>query len=203
MSTSIRELLPGVAHWTTPHPNLGGAPVNSYYLLEERVLIDPFPPPEDGAGWFDGREPRDILLSNRHHLRGALELRERFGATVRAPEAGMSELSEDAVTPYAHGGEVLPGVVAHHVLDDWPDETALELRSHRALVVCDAIVHYGELGHPPDQYLGEDPDDVKRRLKAAYARLVEEVDFDHALFAHGEPIVGGARERLKRFCEGA
>lgn len=201
MSTSIREVLPGVAHWTTPHPKLGGAPVSSYYLVEERVLIDPFPPPADdeaATAW----EPTDIVLTNRHHLRAALELAERYGATIRAPQPGMFELPSDKVTPYAHGDEVVPGVRAHHVLDEWPDETALELPAHRTLAICDGIINYGRLGHVPDDILGDDPEHEKRILKEAYARVVESVDFDNALFAHGDPIIGGARERLRRFCAG-
>ena len=201
MSTSASEILPGIFHWSCPHPNLGGAPVSSYYLVDERVLLDPFAPP-DGEDWFEGREPREIVLSNRHHLRGALELAERFGATVRAPAPGMFELPDDKVTPYEHGSEVVEGIKAYHVTEEWPDETALELQKHRTLVICDALMNYGELAHPPDQVLGEDPEHEKRMLKDAFAKVLEQVDFDNALFAHGDPIIGGAREQLIRFCSG-
>jgi hypothetical protein len=28
-----------------------------------------------------------------------------------------------------------------------------------------------------------------------------DIEFDHLLFAHGEPLVGGGREALRRFAE--
>jgi hypothetical protein len=37
-------------------------------------------------------------------------------------------------------------------------------------------------------------------LRAAYERLLE-LEFDHLLLAHGNPIVGDANERLRAFLE--
>jgi hypothetical protein len=36
-----------------------------------------------------------------------------------------------------------------------------------------------------------------------FARLAAEVDFDHVLLAHGPPIVGDGRERLRAFAAAA
>ncbi|MCL5942271.1 MAG: hypothetical protein M1325_01900 [Actinobacteria bacterium] len=41
---------------------------------------------------------------------------------------------------------------------------------------------------------------MKRGLLAAFSRLLER-DFDHLLFAHGAPWVGGGREALPAFVE--
>jgi hypothetical protein len=38
------------------------------------------------------------------------------------------------------------------------------------------------------------------RLRASYRRLVA-LDFDVLLLAHGDPVVGGAREALRAFIE--
>jgi glyoxylase-like metal-dependent hydrolase (beta-lactamase superfamily II) len=139
------------------------------------------------------------VLSTRHHLRSALDFGERFGATIRAPRAGMHELPEDRVEPYEWGEEVTGGIRARHVLDEWPDETALEVPGHNAVVIADCIVNYGQLGFVPDQYFGDDPEDEKAKIRAAFARVVEEVEFDNLLFAHGDPVVGGARDALRVF----
>ena len=58
------------------------------------------------------------------------------------------------------------------------------------------------LGFFPDHLLGDDPEAEKARLREGFAALVEEIDFDHALFAHGAPIVGGARDALRQFAAG-
>ena len=40
----MRELLPGLWHWTTPHPNIG-KDVSSYYVADAATLLDPMVPP--------------------------------------------------------------------------------------------------------------------------------------------------------------
>ena len=46
----------------------------------------------------------------------------------------------------------------------------------------------------------DDPEQTKRRLRAAYERLLE-LDFDPLLLAHGDPVVGGARDALREFVD--
>ena len=63
------------------------------------------------------------------------------------------------------------------------------------------MIHYGgELTFVPEQYM-DDPERTKEGLRAAYRRLLE-LDFDHLLLAHGDPVVGGAQAKLKEFAEG-
>ena len=77
-----------------------------------------------------------------------------------------------------------------------------ELCHDRALACADGVIHYGgRLGFVPEQYMDE-PERTKERLREAYRRLTEELDFDVLLVAHGEPLVGGARVALREFAEG-
>ena len=74
----MNEIAPGIWHWTAPHPAIR-IRVSSYYLIAERVLIDPIAP-EDGLDWFDEHgAPTDVLLTNRHHYRSSAQFVERFG----------------------------------------------------------------------------------------------------------------------------
>ena len=43
----------------------------------------------------------------------------------------------------------------------------------------------------------DDPPATKRALLAAYARLLDELDFEHVLLAHGDPLIGDGRARLQ------
>lgn len=66
-----------------------------------------------------------------------------------------------------------------------------------------AIIRSGdELGFVPDPLLGDNPEAVKRGLRAVFRRHLER-DFDHLLFAHGQPWIGGAKAALRRFLAGA
>jgi hypothetical protein len=200
MAERIHEVLPGVLHWTARHPS-ARIESGSHYLVEEGILIDPIAPSE-GLEWFDGRQIGEILLTNRHHKRSAFELQDRLGATLRAPRTGMHDLPGDRVRPYDFGDELPAGIRPHAILETWPDETALEIPHHRAVAIADGVNNYDGLGFFDDSLLGDDPEAEKLRLREGFARLAAEVDFDHLLFAHGTPIIGNAREQLRRFVAG-
>jgi glyoxylase-like metal-dependent hydrolase (beta-lactamase superfamily II) len=197
----MNEIVPGVLHWQKKHPKIG-VEVSSYYLAGERVLIDPMEPAE-GLDWFrENDEPEHILLSNRHHYRDCGRFVEAFGCSVRASRPGMHEFGPDQqVEPFDFGDELPGGVTAHEVGAICPDETALHAPAHRALVVADGVVNYGGLRFVPDKLLGDDAEGIKRGLRESYRRLLE-LDFDHLLLAHGEPVARGGKDALRGFAEG-
>ena len=197
MAERIHEILPGVLHWTARHPS-ANVESGSYLLVAEGILIDPIAPP-DGLEALTGRE---ILLTNRHHTRSAFDLQDRLGIPIRAPRTGMHELPADRVDPYDFGDELSGGIRPHAISETWPDETALEIGAHRAVVIADGVTNYGGLGFFPDSLLGDDPEAEKQRLRDGFATLADAVDFDHLLFAHGTPILGDGRERLRGFAAG-
>ncbi len=196
----MREILPGVFHWTTPHPKIR-IDVSSYWLDEHGVVIDPLVPAEGGLDWFAGRptQPTAVLLSNRHHYRDAGRFAEAFGCSVHCNSAGLHEFAHgEIVEGFTPGDRLSGGIVAYEVGGICPDETALFLPETRAIVVADGVVRMdaGTIGFVPD-VLMDDPPGTKRALLGAYARLLEELEFDHVLLAHGEPLVGDGRALLE------
>lgn len=198
----MNEIVSGVMHWKTVHPNLG-IEVSSYYLVDERVLLDPLEPKE-GLDWFrQNGPPEHVLLSNRHHLRHSARFVESFGCTVRASRPGMHEFSDGGpVEPFDYGDDLPGGLKALEVGVICPDETAFHAPAFEALAVADGVINYDGLGFVPDQYIGDDPEGVKRGLREVYARLADQLEFDNLLLAHGDPIVGGARDALREFAAG-
>jgi hypothetical protein len=204
----MREVLPGVFHWTARHPRIG-IEVSSYWLEEEGVLLDPLVPPEKGLDWFAARriEPEAIVLSNRHHYRESGRFAERFGCAVHCNSAGLHEFSDGRAVEGFEIGDVLPGsLVACEVGAICPDETALHLPEHGALAIADGIVRGGPhaqergLGFVPDTLM-DDPPATKAGLLAAYARLLDEREFTHLLLAHGGPVIGDGREQLRELLD--
>jgi glyoxylase-like metal-dependent hydrolase (beta-lactamase superfamily II) len=196
----VREIMPGIWHWTARHEGIG-IDVSSYYLRSEGVVIDPMLPPA-GLEWFEQQgPPRDILLTNRHHDRHAWELHERFGCAVHCVRNGLHELQgRGPVEPFDFGDHLPGGAVAHEVGAICPDETALHFEAQRMLACADGVIHYGdELGFVPEQYM-DNPEQTKQALRRAYAELLG-LDFDVLLVAHGSPIVGGAKESLRKFID--
>ncbi len=153
----MREIRPGLWHWTATHP-LIGITVSGYRLAAERVLLDPVLP-EEGAGVLGDPPPTDVLLTNRHHWRGCTELIAAFGVTVHAPRSGLHEFGLDRpVTPYDPGDELPGGAVVHEVGHLCPDEMALWFPAYRALAIADGVIR-----HPPDGPLAFVPDQPDRR----------------------------------------
>jgi hypothetical protein len=196
----VQEIAPGLWHWTALHDHIQ-MDVSSYYLQEERVLLDPVIPPA-GLNWFERHgAPHHVLLTNRHHDRQAWRLREAFGCEVHCIRNGLHELDgRGAVTPFDFGDELPGGIVVHEVDAICPDETALYIPAHGALACADGVVRWragDPLGFVPDDLM-DDPDDTKQGLRHAYRRLLE-LDFDLLLLAHGDPVVGGGQEALGSF----
>ena len=188
----MRELAPGLWHWTARHPHIG-SDVSSYYLEQERVLLDPLIPPEGLEFFAAHSEPEHIVLSNRHHDRDSWKLRHEFGCEVHCIANGVYEIEDRGpVTPFEFGDELPGGIRVHEVDAICPDETALHIPAHRALACADGVVRWGGvegLTFVPDSLM-DDPADTKRSLIAAYRGLLE-LDFDLLLLAHGEPAPDG------------
>jgi len=198
------EIASGLWHWTARRESIG-AEVSSYYLESERVLIDPMIPPE-GLEWFEQHgAPEHAVLTNRHHDRDAWRLNESFGTTVHCIRNGLYELEGRGPVEAFDFGDELPGDISVHEVDAiCPDETALHIPRHRALACADGVVRWGDgdqLGFVPD-FLMDEPEQTKNGLCDAYRRLLD-LDFDLLLLAHGDPVVGGARDALRAFVDGA
>jgi hypothetical protein len=198
----MKEIVPGVLHWTATHPKIG-IDVSSYYLSAERVLIDPLLPAE-GLDAFAEMAPRHVVLTNRHHYRDSARFGERYGCTVWCVESGLQEFSSgEQVRPFRFGDELPGAITALEVGVICPDETALLIATGEGLLaLADGVVRRddGPLGFVPDQYM-DNPEDTKRGLKAAYRGLLDR-EFDHLLLAHGWPWIGGGKQALREFVEG-
>lgn len=197
----MQEIAPGIWHWKARHPHIG-MEVSSYFLPREGVLLDPLLPDSELERLEELGPPRDILLTNRHHWRDCAKLAERYGLRVRVPRVGLHEFGDgDPVEPYDFGDSLAGGAVTVHEIGSiCPDESALHIPGASALAVADGVVSYDGLRFVPDNLM-DDPEDTKAGLREAYGRLAAELEFDNLLVAHGEPVVGGAREALREFSE--
>ena len=198
----IREVLPGVHHWTAIHPRIK-LPVDSYYIEPARIVLDPTVPRE-GLEWFERREaPAQIVLTNRHHLRHSERYAEAFGCPIRCSEAGLHEFQRGPrVEGFAFGDELAPGVTAHELGAICPDDTALHVRTAGggALAFADGLTRPrgGGLTFVPGALMGDDAATVRAGLRDSLRRLLD-LDFDHLLFAHGDPLIGGGKRALREF----
>jgi hypothetical protein len=117
------------------------------------------------------------------------------------PRVGLHEFDEnDPVEPYDFEEPLAGGAITpHQVTPLWPDDSVLHIPSLSALAVADGVVHYrDELDFVPKQFM-DDPEAEQNGLREGLSRFAEELEFEHLLLAHGSPIVGDGRERLREF----
>lgn len=197
----MEEVLDGVFQWKAVHPKIQ-IEVGCHFVAGSRTAIDPLLP-DEGIEWFDERGVERVVLSNRHHLRQAPEIAERFGCPILCHEAGLHEFEGGpAVEGFAFGDRLAEDVVALEMDAICPEDTVLRIEAGGgALLFADSLIDYGGIGFVPDNLIGDDPAGVKALVREKAAALLDE-EFEHLLFAHGEPLIGGGREALEAFVRG-
>lgn len=201
-----KEIAPGLFHWTATHPEIK-VKVSSYYLAEERLLLDPLVPSPGGMEWLSKNgPPQHIVLTNRLHSRHSQRLVDKFRCTVWVPRAGLHHVAPELeARPFDPGDQLPFGARVFGVGMICPDESAILLPRVKAAAVADGVVREGNgpLSFVSDDLLVDDPDhapSVKRAIKKAYLKLAEE-PFDILLLAHGNPVVKDGRKALREFAE--
>jgi hypothetical protein len=191
----LSEVIPGVLHWQARHPNIG-VDVSSYLLTDSGTLLDPMLPEGEGPESL-GHPVQRIVLTVRHHRRSSAS----FGVPVYVHNSGLHEFegSDLDVHGYADGDELAPGVTVLPFGRICPDDAVLKLDiGPGVLAFGDGLIYYGQLGHPPDRYIGDDPEEIKASIVEGLVPLADQ-DFDAMLFAHGQPVPSGGKEMLRGF----
>ena len=194
----MQETVPGVYNWNVLHPRIG-IEVGCHFVAGSGTVIDPLLPAE-GIRWFDDRDVARVVLSNRHHLRDSVAVAERFGCPILCHESGLHEFEGGPeVGGFAFGDRLADDVTALEMDAICPDDTVLRIDAgDGALLFADSLISYAGIGFVPDHLIGDDPEGVKARVRERCRALLDE-PFEHLLFAHGAPLVGGGREALREF----
>lgn len=191
----MEEVVPGIIHWKATHPRIK-IEVDCHFVPGSGTAIDPLLP-DDGIEWFADRGLQRVVLSNRHHLRHADRLAERFGCPILVHESGLHEFEiGPEVQGFAFGDRLADDITALEMDAICPDDTVLRIEAGGgALLFADSLIHYGEVGFVPDHLIGDDPEGVKARIRSRAGELGGE-QFEHLLFAHGSPLPDRGREAL-------
>ncbi len=144
----------------------------------------------------DNTPPAGVFLTNGNHARAAAEFARKLGVPLCATAAAAETAGVQVgiVIPEAGGAVfggafeavLLPGAVAGEVAFYRPDGGGL-------VVIGDALIHLDTHGFAvlPDKYC-ESPKELRRSLAGLAERK-----FSTMTFAHGEPLVGQADQRLR------
>ena len=217
----MRELRPGLWHWTAPHPEwVPSEPwdenVSSYAIDDgERLLLfDPLSAPSEILGRAADRQTA-IVLTAPWHERDAQSLVERLGVPIYTP---LPDTAEDLMRKYGitadqagdgspdlnwllreNKGEARPYAPGDRLpfgADAYPgrepNDTVLWIESHRAVISGDTLVDFGQGLELTRRWLREG---VRREEVVEGLRPLLALPVEHVLATHGGPFDRAALER--------
>jgi glyoxylase-like metal-dependent hydrolase (beta-lactamase superfamily II) len=196
----MREVLSDIFTWpwfSQPH----GYNFNGHLVRHAggNLCIDPVEPTEEVLEDLARLGVSRILLTNRNHSRAANRVRARTGAktTIHPADAAHARTQGTELDDELRVGEKIGPLVVVGVPGKSPGEVALHWPERRILIVGDAVI-----GNPPAHcgLLPEKVMDDPQRLRASVRALLA-LDFDTLLPGDGEPIIQGAKERLKELVD--
>lgn len=155
------------------------------------LFIDPIPLAEPAlAELIASAPPAAIVLTNGNHARAAAAFRDRFSIPIFAHAAAAPELGLQIDAPLAEGTPVLDALTVVAL----PGAVAGEIALHGGdvLHVGDALIHLDPTGFAvlPARYCTD-----ARALRGSLGKLLP-FEFELLTFAHGLPLISGARRRL-------
>ncbi len=187
----MRDVAPGLWLWRQPHPawreGSDWEPEVTSFAVESRgasLLLDPLaPPPGARDVWarIDALRPDTVVVLKPDHGRDPAQFVRWYGATAYGPPLyWRDDVPRTALRPL-HPGDELPGGLRAHHDGRGMLETPLHLPEQRALVFADGLT-------APDGVLRvwATPWHAERTLPAL--RKLLELDVEHVLVSHGEPV---------------
>ncbi|MCH7819668.1 MAG: hypothetical protein IIB40_08920 [Candidatus Marinimicrobia bacterium] len=200
----MEEILKNVYTWSI-FSSEKGFNFNGWFILKQNplfgnVVIDPPQPSDDDLAQMRSLGGvREIIITNRDHIRWSNELKNKFDASIRMPSADAS-LVEIEVDSTFDDGDALAGFLkAVHVPNNKsPGETALYWQARKILILGDALI-------------GEPPGDVSLLPREKYVdvtltqkgiSVLVDLDFDALLLSDGQPIPKDGKMVVKNFIKG-
>lgn len=192
VATSAVEILPGVHRWALFSP-MHKIELTAHSVWDGRALLvfDPIPLVAEVFDCFPvPHAPDAVVLTNENHERDTVHWRELFPLTVWAAPEAQLELEGvrrwDASVPPFSGWEIIS------LSGGAGGESAWFCQAKSLVVFGDAIVNLPERGLEllPAKYC-RNSDQLRASLRTLLAR-----PFENAVFAHGQPLLGGASAKI-------
>jgi hypothetical protein len=213
----MHRLREGLWRWTARHPEWHpgefGAEVACFAAQagDTTLLIDPLLPPDptpviEVVNALLGSRLA-ILITIPYHVRSSEQLWQRYKGdaetTIHGHRACAKRLEDtSAFTAIEPGAELPGGVTAHPIGKPRRYEMPLHLPSHGALVFGDAIAETGgRLAMWSADKVDAKVESFYRERFAPSLEPLLELSFDAVLPTHGEAIMDGGKEALRRALE--
>jgi len=139
-----------------------------------------------------------VLVSNANHLRATVEFARGYQAPIFCSAEVTKQLEGLKFVTLSDGSEIASGVTSIALKGAAPGEFAFHFADDNGtIVVGDALIHVKPYGFAllPAKYC-----ENQKELERSLQQLLR-WPFERLLFAHGTPILSGARERLENLLQ--
>jgi len=162
-------------------------------------FIDPIPLAGEPLGELVSMAgPAGIILTNGNHERAAADYRKKFDIPVFAHEETEGEFGIGVDRWIADGASIAPGLTAVSLPGVAKGEVAIHAGPGGGIVLMgDALINIEPFGFAllPDKYC------VDAKLMKQSLRKLLQFSFEAMTFAHGLPVVSGAKKRLEQLLQ--
>lgn len=158
-------------------------------------LVDPIPLPAPSLAEITaGRALRAVLVTNGNHSRAAPDFARQFGCPILAAVPVLEEFEPAQRRAIPTDGQIAPRVAAIPIKGAAAGEVTFHFADDGGtLVLGDALINFEPYGFSflPPKYCSD-----QREMRRSLRQLLE-WPCERLLFAHGTPILSGARSRLE------
>lgn len=193
----IDEVSPGILVWQAYDSKVKADLFSTAVETKTGLfLVDPIPlASKDPAGLRANRKAAGIFVTNVNHARAAGEFSKALSVPIYANQQ-LREIADFPEATWVQDGEALSQGLTVIAIDGGPaGESALHHADNGGtIVVGDALINFEPLGFGllPAKYCLD-----QKRMRQSLGKLLE-FAFERMLFAHGTPILSGARARVEK-----
>ena len=184
VASEIEFIAPGLWFWRVYDPAVKAKLYSTALTIAESTyLIDPVPLTPDALAELSSQNAiAGVVVTNENHQRAAAEFADKFKAPI-----------------YSHGSPPFPsGLTAVQIEGAVPGEIAVQSEAAGGIVIMgDALINFEPYGFTflPAKYCSN-----VKAMRRSLPKLLD-YSFERMLFAHGTPILTGARRRLEQLLE--
>ena len=185
IASEIESIVPGLSLWRAYDPSVKAELYSTAIAVgESTYLVDPVSLTAEALAQLHSRSTiGGIIVTNENHERAAVEFADRFKAPI-----------------YSDGSRPFPsGLTAVQIEGAVPGELALHSETAGGVVIIgDALINFEPYGFTflPAKYCSN-----VKLMRRSLPKLLD-YSFERMFFAHGIPILRGARQHLKQLLEG-
>lgn len=196
IASEIEPVAPGICLWHFYDPAVKADLFSTAITTDlGAFLIDPVSLAPGAAADLLSRGPiAGIVVTNENHARAAASFADEFHVSVHAHPGVLNEIASPRVQPIQDGEILTPGLTAIEIDGAPAGEIAIHSAANAGTVIIgDALINFVPDGFAflPAKYCSN-----ARVMRRSLRKLLDYA-FERMLFAHGLPILTGARQCLE------